>query len=39
MANVLIFDEITKKLIEYKKSVNTPDYSWRPDVLVNPVIP
>ncbi len=39
MANILIFNQVTKKLIEYKKSVNTPDYSWRSDVLVNPNIP
>ena len=39
MANVLIYDIGTGKLIEYKKSVHTPDYSSRPDVLVNPIIP
>ena len=39
MANILIYDQATGKLIDYKKSVHTPDYSSRPDVLVNPVIP
>lgn len=36
MANVVIYDEVTKRVKQYLKSVNTPDYSSRPDVLVNP---
>ena len=36
MANIIIFDVPTGAVKEYKRSVNTPDYSSRPDVLVNP---
>lgn len=36
MANILIFDELTKRPLKYLQSVNTPDYSSRSDVLVNP---
>ena len=36
MANVVIYDELTKRPVSYLKSVNTPDYSDRTDVLINP---
>ena len=36
MANVIIFNEADNKIIDYKTSVNTPDYSSRTDVIVNP---
>ncbi len=39
MANILIYDRVTGKPVQYLTSVNTPDYSSRSDVLVNPVIP
>lgn len=41
MANVIIYDKDAspKRVIKYLISVNTPDYSGRPDVLVNPVLP
>lgn len=36
MANVAIYDEENDRIIDYKKSVNTPDYQNRADVLINP---
>jgi len=36
MANVLIYNEETGAAIRYKVSVNTPDYTERTDVLINP---
>lgn len=39
MSNIIIFDKVTKKVKEYITSVNTPDYSFRDDVLINPVLP
>lgn len=36
MANILIFNEVSFRAIRYLRSVNTPDYSSRSDVLVNP---
>jgi len=36
MANVVIFDEVTNRVLQYLKSVNTPDYSSRGDAIVNP---
>lgn len=39
MANVLIYNVGNGRALEYKESVNTPDFSARPDVLVNPVMP
>jgi len=39
MANILIYDEVTKQAKEYLISVNTPDYSSRSDVLVHPDMP
>lgn len=40
MANIVIFDpgDSLKKVIEYRQSVNTPDFDWRSDVLVNPEV-
>ena len=38
-ANVLIYDTFTGQAKAYLRSVNTPDYSSRADVLVNPKIP
>jgi hypothetical protein len=40
MANIVIYNpSVTPKVVlEYLESVNTPDYSSRPDVLVNPDI-
>ena len=39
MANVIIFDTETKRVKKYLKSVHTPDYSERADVIVNPSLP
>lgn len=36
MANVAIYDEGNDRVLDYKKSVNTPDYQGRTDVLINP---
>jgi len=36
MADVIIYDEVTNRVLQYLKSVNTPDYDSRPDVVVNP---
>lgn len=36
MANIVVFDVTTKQVKQFLKSVNTPDYSSRPDVVVNP---
>ena len=36
MANVVIFDEVTNRVLQYLKSVHTPDYSSRGDAIVNP---
>ncbi len=38
MANVAIFDISTDAVKQYLRSVNTPNYSSRPDVIVNPDI-
>lgn len=39
MANVVIYDIQTNRVLRYLKSVNTPDYDTRPDVIVNPSLP
>jgi hypothetical protein len=39
MANVIIYDEATGAVKSYLKSVHTPTYSSRSDVLVNPTLP
>lgn len=39
MANVIIYNVNTKRVLEYIKSVNTPEYSSRADVVVNPDLP
>ena len=39
MSNIIIYDTNTNKVIEYLKSVNTPDYDGRNDVVINPSIP
>lgn len=39
MANILIYNISNGRALEYKESVNTPDFSSRADVLVNPVMP
>jgi len=36
MANVIIFDEVTKRVTDYLKSVHTPDYTGRDDIIINP---
>ena len=36
MANVLIYNTDNGRFVDYLKSVNTPDYEGRPDVLINP---
>lgn len=36
MSNIAIFDKKTDAVLSYLKSVNTPSYSGRNDVLVNP---
>ena len=38
-SNVLIYDTTTGRAKAYLKSVNTPDYSSRSDVIINPVLP
>jgi len=39
MADVLIYNKQTGKIKSYLKSVNTPDYLNRNDVIINPKIP
>ena len=39
MANIAIFNPTNGRILEYKESVNTPEYAGRPDVLINPVMP
>lgn len=36
MANVVIYDLDTKRVLQYLRSVHTPDYADRTDVLLNP---
>ena len=38
-SNVLIYDPTTGRAKAYLKSVNTPSYSSRKDVVINPVLP
>lgn len=39
MAHIVIYDTNTLKVLDYKMSVNTPDYMGRNDVLFDPVLP
>ena len=39
MANILIYDTETNIAKQYLKSVNTPDFTSRNDVLINPIMP
>ena len=39
MANVAIYDLATKRILKYLRSVHTPNYADRTDVLVNPGLP
>lgn len=36
MANIIIFDVEAKRVIDYLKSVHTPDFAGRDDVIINP---
>lgn len=36
MSDIVIFSEGNNRVLAYKKSVNTPDYDKRTDVLINP---
>jgi len=36
MSNVIIYDKTTKRIKNFLKSVHTPDYANRDDVLINP---
>ncbi len=37
-SDVVIFDEMTDRVLSYRKSVHTPNYNDRNDVLINPNI-
>ena len=39
MANVAIYDLATKRILKYLRSVHTPNYANRDDVLINPALP
>lgn len=39
MASILIFNTGNGRALEWRAEVNTPDFSSRPDVIVNPVMP
>lgn len=39
MASILIFNIGNNRVLEWRAEVNTPDFSSRPDVIVNPVMP
>lgn len=39
MSNIAIYDTGTNKVLKILKSVNTPDYSSRNDVVINPELP
>lgn len=39
MADIIIYDTESGKVKDYMKSVNTPDFKGRNDVLFNPEIP
>jgi hypothetical protein len=39
LADVVIYDEATFKVLQYLKSVHTPSYEGRNDVLFNPDMP
>ena len=39
MAHIAIYDKVTKRVLEYLRSVHTPDYQDRDNVLINPGLP
>lgn len=39
MADIIRFNVTTGQVLEYRRSVNTPDFEGLPDVLINPVVP
>lgn len=36
MANIIIFDKATERVVSYLESVHTPDYAERDDIIINP---
>lgn len=39
MADIIRYDTNTGLVLEHRRSVNTPDFEGRADILINPVLP
>lgn len=39
MSNILVYNKLNGDILQYLKSVHTPDYTDRDDVLINPELP